>query len=117
MHREHDVNVQSSKQLQDVLHHPKQYPEFQQAEFREVIEQAYGVSGEVSGEEQEYFKEKIQKRVEMYWQYWLDNLNEEFYTTFREDPMRSLRDIGESVDIRIDTDDRNLFDALSRGGD
>ncbi|WP_435551185.1 DEAD/DEAH box helicase family protein [Natrinema sp. CGMCC1.2065] len=117
MHREYDVNVQSSKQMQEVLHNPNQYPEFGKDSFEGVLSRAYGVGGDVAGDEQEYFKESVTRRVEEYWQYWLDHLQEEFYTTFKQDPMRSLRDIGEEVEIRVDTDARNAFEALTGGDD
>ncbi|WP_128478357.1 DEAD/DEAH box helicase family protein [Halorussus pelagicus] len=117
MHREYDVNVQSSKQLINVIHNPDQYPEFGKNSFEEVLSRAYGVDGKVSGDEQEYFKQSVTDRVEEYWQYWLDHLQEEFYTTFKHDPMRSLRDIGEEVEIRVDTDARNSFEALTGGDD
>lgn len=125
MHREYDVNVQSSRQLQRVLSHEGDYGSFTQKTFTEILEAAYGLtvdrsftsdvtdSSETLPDEQRFFRDEIQDRVNHYWQYWLNHLNEEFYTTFSEDPMYSLRDIGENIEIRVRNDERPLLNAIT----
>jgi len=55
--------------------------------------------------------------MENYWEYWVKRIRSEYYTTIKGDAMRSLRDIGEQVDIGVDRDHEDFYTALMEGDD
>lgn len=108
MHREYGINVQSSSQLEDVISAPDQYPEFNREEYERLLERSYGLHKR----NDEYFDKRIAEKTESYWDYWLKKLRQRSYTTIKEEPMISLRDIGEQVEISPDTSEIQFYNDM-----
>lgn len=112
MDKRYGINVQSSRDLQNVLDQPEDYPEFNRESYRDLLLRSYGLHRE----DNEYFERRISQKTESYWEYWMKQLGRQHYTTFMEEGMRSLRDIGEQVDISIESTERGTYRSLT-GGD
>lgn len=113
MHRRYGVNVQSSRQLQDVIDDPASYPEFDRDTYSDLIRRSYGLHIEPN----DYFDHRIDEKMENYWEYWVKRIRSEYYTTIKGEAMRSLRDIGEQVDIGVDREHDDFYSALVEGDD
>lgn len=113
MHRRYGVNVQSSRQLQDVIDDPASYPEFDRDTYSDLIRRSYGLHIESN----DYFDHRIDEKMENYWEYWVKRIRSEYYTTIKGEAMRSLRDIGEQVDIGVDREHDDFYTALVEGDD
>lgn len=113
MHRKYGVNVQSSRQLQDVIDDPASYPEFDRDTYSDLIRRSYGLHIESN----DYFDNRIEEKMENYWEYWVKRIRSEYYTTIKGEAMRSLRDIGEQVEIGVDRDYEDFYTALVEGDD
>ncbi|MFW5950355.1 MAG: helicase, partial [archaeon] len=113
MHRRYGVNVQSSRQLQDVIDDPASYPEFDRDTYSDLIRRSYGLHIESN----DYFDHRIDEKMENYWEYWVKRIRSEYYTTIKGEAMRSLRDIGEQVDIGVDREYDDFYTALVEGDD
>jgi hypothetical protein len=111
MHRKYGINVQSSKELEDVISAPNQYPEFNREEYERLIEQSFGLHKR----DNDYFEKRISEKTEAYWSYWLKQLRQRAYTTIKEESMISLRDIGDQVEISPDTDEIQFYNNLIGG--
>lgn len=111
MHRRYGVNVQSSSQLQDVIDDPASYPEFDRDTYSDLIRRSYGLHIESN----DYFNHRIDEKMENYWEYWVKRIRSEYYTTIKGEAMRSLRDIGEQVDIGVDREHDDFYTALVEG--
>jgi hypothetical protein len=111
MHKEHDMNVQSSRELQDVIGAPEKYPEFNRERYCKLLKRSFGLH-EVN---QEYFEQRIEEKNEDYWDYWMKKLQHRPFTTIKGDAMRSLRDIGQQVEISPDNDEIGFYSSLTEG--
>jgi hypothetical protein len=111
MHREHDINVRSSRELTDVLLEPEGYEEFGRERYTDLVRRSYGLHIASN----DAFERQMKRKVEGYWEYWFKNLSSENWTTFKQPEMRSLRDIEEQVDISIARTHAKLHDALVEG--
>lgn len=111
MHKEHDMNVQSSRELQDVIGAPEKYPEFNRERYCKLLKHSFGLH-EVN---QEYFEQRIEEKNEDYWDYWMKKLQHRPFTTIKGDAMRSLRDIGQQVEISPDNDEIGFYSSLTEG--
>jgi hypothetical protein len=112
MFREYDVNVQSSRQFQDLIDPEVEdaYPEFTMERLKVMLRKAYGVAD--GQEERPYFEDQIDSRVESNWDFWLTTGTKENYTEFRDDEMRSLRDIGEEAELNVESSEANAYYSL-----
>lgn len=113
MFREHDINLQSAWDLQDVIDPEagESYSEFTTDRITEMLHRAYGVGDRQ--DDRPYFEDEIESRVDSNWDYWLTRGTEEHYTQFREDEMESLRDIGEEAEFSIDGREQTAFSSLT----
>ncbi len=112
MYREYDLNVQSSAEFEDVIDPDStdSFPELTRERLQEMLRRAYGV-GE-GQDDRPYFVDEIESRVESNWEYWLTTGTRENWTEFRDEEMRSLRDIGEDGEISVTSDEANAYSSL-----
>jgi hypothetical protein len=112
MYREYDLNVQSSAEFEDVIDpdNTDSFPELTRERLQEMLRRAYGV-GEGQAD-RPYFVDEIESRVESNWEYWLTTGTRENWTEFRDEEMRSLRDIGEDGEISVTSDEANAYSSL-----
>lgn len=109
IHSEYDLNVQSSRELQDIIGAPEEYSEFSRERYGELLERSFGVHKR----HEEYFEQRIEEKTEDYWDYWLKKLQHKPYTTIKGNAMRSLRDIGEQVEISPDNNEIGFYSSLT----
>jgi hypothetical protein len=90
---------------------PGEYPDFDRETYEELVKRSYGLHKR----DDEYFEKRIGEKTEAYWDYWLKRLRQRRYTTIKEEPMISLRDIGKQVDINPDTNEVQFYKRIVRG--
>lgn len=111
----HGMNVESSRELMEILDADDAYSEFTMDRFESMLKAAYGIGPEHP--RSQAFAEPIENRLEDYWGFWTNHLLKEYYTRLPvdEEPMRSLRDIGEDGSIGIEDDEHRYYRQLISG--
>lgn len=122
------INLQSAAHLYEVMNNNSRFPELTKETMREFVYDAYVLRDRPiylgympdDGDglyTNQYFVEEADERMDAVWQHWRASLQEEMNTPeFEEgdEPMRSLRDIGEDGDIFAFTNSIDFIEALER---
>lgn len=116
LYRQYGMNVQSSRDLMNLIDPDDDgdtYPEFTTESFEHRIKRAYGVAD--GQDNQPYFETQIESKVEGFWNYWMERGKRRPWTTFKENEMQSLRDIGEEGTFTIDDGENDWYAFITQG--
>lgn len=106
------ANVQKANHLYELMTNDK-YESFTKERFRTLVEKAYGLNN--MHYTNPYFHEEVKRKTNEVWQFWISDLPSSSYPEYPEgnEPMISLRDIGEQGTITAQYNNQNLVDALT----
>jgi hypothetical protein len=111
------VNVQKASHLHEIMTNESTYPELTEAKLKEMVESAFALDNGYYTNP--YFRSEVNRKTTKVWNYWTKKLPEMSYPEFPdgEEPMISLRDIGEQGTITPDYDNQPFMRHLMREGD
>jgi len=111
------VNVQKASHLHEIMTNESTYPELTEAKLEEMIESAFALDNGYYTNP--YFRSEVNRKTTKVWNYWVKKLPEMSYPEFPdgEEPMISLRDIGEQGTITADYDNQPFMRHLMGEGD
>ncbi|WP_236639895.1 DEAD/DEAH box helicase family protein [Salinigranum halophilum] len=110
------ANVQKASHLYKLMT-SDDYPALTKPEFRALLRGAFGINKETT--ETRYFASQLETKLNNLWRYWEQNLASMNYPEFPrgEEPMVSLRDIGDSGSITAQYNNQPFIESLFQGGD
>jgi len=110
------ANVQKASHLHEIMTNESSYPELSQKKLKELVEKAFALDNDYYTNP--YFRSEVTRKTTKVWNYWIKKLPEMSYPEYPdgEEPMISLRDIGEQGTITPDYNNQPFFDHLTGGG-
>jgi hypothetical protein len=111
------ANVQKASHLHEIMTNETAYPELTQESMSEMVEEAFGLNNDYYTNP--YFNSEVDRRMSNVWNYWEKKLPTMNYPEFPdgEEPMISLRDIGDQGPITPDYNNQPLIKHLTGGGE
>lgn len=126
MYREHQItlddeteraNVQKASHLHEIMTNTSDYPELTREGLAGMVEDAFGLNNGYYTNP--YFRSEVDRRMANVWNYWEKKLPTMNYPEFPdgEEPMISLRDIGDQGPITPDYNNQPLIKHLTGRSD
>lgn len=126
MYREHEItldgdteraNVQKAAHLHEIMTNSSEYPELTKDALTEMVEDAFGLNNGYYTNP--YFRSEVDRRMKKVWNFWEKKLPTMSYPEFPdgEEPMISLRDIGEQGPITPDYNNQSFIKHLTEQSD
>ena len=111
------ANVQKAAHLHEIMTDDTAYPELTKETMGTMVVDAFGLNNAYFTNP--YFRSEVDRRMENVWNYWETKLPTMSYPEFPdgEEPMISLRDIGDQGPITPDYDNQPLIKHLMGRGD
>lgn len=111
------ANVQKTSHLYEIITTDEEYTELNRSELKQLVGSAYGLdNGRYTNP---YFRSEVERRTSRVWNYWAKKLPEMDFPEFPdgEEPMISLRDIGDQGTITVEYKNQPFMKHLTVGGD
>jgi hypothetical protein len=111
------ANVQKAEHLHKMMTADTAFPELTQDKMGTIVADAFGINNDYFTNP--YFRSEVDRRMDNVWNYWEKKLPTMSYPRFPdgEEPMISLRDIGDQGSITPDYDNQPFIDHLTGRGD
>jgi hypothetical protein len=109
------ANVQKASHLYELMTNDDY--DFSKEELTALVERAFGLDNDHYTNP--YFYNEVERKTNQVWQFWLNDLPSSPYPTYPdgEEPMISLRDIGEQGTLTPQYNNQNFVDALISEGE
>jgi hypothetical protein len=110
------ANVQKATHLYELMTND-QYDELTSDRLQSLVERAYGLDNDHYTNP--YFYQEVRRKTNNVWQYWLQELPGMLYPQYPggQEPMISLRDIGDQGSLTPQYNNQDFVDELTSGGD
>lgn len=110
------ANVQKATHLYELMTNDT-YGELTQEQLQELVERAYGLENDHYTNP--YFYREVRRKTENVWQFWIQELPSMSYPQYPggQEPMISLRDIGDQGSLTPQYNNQDFVDELTSGGD
>lgn len=110
------ANVQKASHLHEIITNPSDYEDLTKETLSGIVEEAFGLDNEYYTNP--YFRSEVNRYMENVWSYWEKKLPTMNYPEFPdgENPMISLRDIGDQGPITPEYDNQSLIKHLTGQG-
>lgn len=111
------ANVQKASHLHEIMTNEDAYPELTKSSMETMVEQAFALDNDYYTNP--YFRSEVTRKTTKVWNYWVKKLPEMSYPEFPdgEEPMISLRDIGEQGSITADYNNQAFIQHLTGESD
>jgi hypothetical protein len=111
------ANVQKAAHLHEIMTADNSYPELTKETMGTMVADAFGIDNRYFTNP--YFRSEVDRRIENVWNYWEKKLPTMSYPEFPdgEEPMISLRDIGDQGPITPDYNNQPFINHLTGRGD
>jgi hypothetical protein len=109
------ANVQKASHLYELMTNDEY--DFSKPELMSLIERAYGLDNEHYTNP--YFYSEVERKTNQVWQFWLEELPSSPFPEYPEgqEPMISLRDIGEQGTLTPQYNNQNFVESLTSEGE
>lgn len=110
------ANVQKAAHLHEIMTNSNEYQELSKGVMADMVEDAFGLNNGYYTNP--YFRSEVERRIKNVWNYWEKKLPTMHYPEFPdgEEPMISLRDIGDQGPITPDYNNQSFIKYLTGGG-